>query len=130
MQSLILSYAITLVVFVLGEFVWLSTMSKRYAAWLGAYNPTLKLQSIAAAAMAYVVLLGSFAILVLTRETRSSWEAALFGGTFGLAVYLTYNCTNMATLPGYRWSMVICDTLWGTLWFAVLAVLFFNVAKK
>lgn len=129
MLKAILPYVVTLIVYVVGETLWLKSMSKNYAKWLGAYNPSLKVQSLAAAALAYVVLLGTFAFLVLARDTRSSLEAILLGGAFGLAVYMTYNCTNKATLPGYRWSMVLYDTLWGAVWFAFLALVFYHVRK-
>jgi len=45
-------------------------------------------------------------------------------------VYGVYNLTNMATLPGYRWQMVLIDTLWGAILFAVFATVFSVVVVK
>jgi len=41
--------------------------------------------------------------------------AFLNGALFGLFAYGTYEATNMATLRGWRWSMVLSDTAWGGL---------------
>lgn len=35
------------------------------------------------------------------------------GGLLGLLAYGTYESTNMATLKGWAWPMVVTDTLWG-----------------
>ena len=43
---------------------------------------------------------------------------------FGLAVYGVYNLTNVATLIGYSWTMVVVDTAWGTVWFGTLAAIY------
>jgi uncharacterized membrane protein len=48
----------------------------------------------------------------------------IMGAMFGLVVYGTYNLTNVATLPGYSWTMVAVDTLWGTIVFATLASIY------
>lgn len=32
---------------------------------------------------------------------------------FGLAVYATYNLTNLATLPQWNWKLALQDTCWG-----------------
>jgi uncharacterized membrane protein len=40
-------------------------------------------------------------------------RAVLNGALFGLFTYLTYELTNMATLPAWPLEVVIVDTLWG-----------------
>lgn len=121
----VLPYIIVFVVYVIGEVIWLTLMSRNYSRWFAAYNPSLKIQSFLAFFVTYIVLLGSFAYLVLSRST-SNIDALLLGGAFGLVVYSTYNCVNKATLPKYEWTMVVVDTLWGTLWFGLLSILFYQ----
>jgi uncharacterized membrane protein len=40
-------------------------------------------------------------------------RAVLNGALYGLFTYLTYELTNMATLPAWPLKVVIVDTLWG-----------------
>lgn len=50
------------------------------------------------------------------------WPAALHGAILGLIAYGTYEATNMATLRGWSWTMVLVDVLWGTALTAMAAV--------
>lgn len=125
----IIPYAIVFFFYVIGEVIWLTLMSSHYSRWFSAYNPTLKIYSMSAFFLTYIVILGSFAYLVLSRKVATNLEAFLLGATFGLVVYCTYNGVNKATLPKYQWTMVIVDTLWGTLWFGLLSLLF-HQAKR
>lgn len=41
-------------------------------------------------------------------------QAALGGAFFGALAYGTYEFTNLATLKGWSWPMVLTDLTWGT----------------
>ncbi len=57
----------------------------------------------------YVGGIGYFAVL-----PAGSWPEALAkGALLGLIAYGTYEATNMATLKGWQWSLVIVDLAWG-----------------
>jgi len=120
---------ILLIVFVIGESTWLYLMRPMYKEWLAPYNRGLVIQSTWAAVLAYVGLLGAFYFLVLRKISTSGAESVLSGIAFGLAVYGTYNLTNMATLTHYSWQMVCADTAWGTLWFGLLAGLMWYITR-
>jgi uncharacterized membrane protein len=46
-----------------------------------------------------------------------------------LLAYGTYEATNMATLRGWSWQMVVVDTGWGMLLTAVAATVGFQVGR-
>ena len=51
----------------------------------------------------------------IIRERRSPWEAALLGWS----IYAVYETTNKATLKDWTWQMVVMDTMWGGVLFAI-----------
>ena len=55
--------------------------------------------------------------------------AALNGAILGFLAYGTYEATNMSTLKGWSWSMVIIDTSWGMALTAFTAVVCFYAGR-
>ena len=52
---------------------------------------------------------------VLATSTDTSWShAVLAGALFGFFAYATYDLTNLATLRGWPWRLVLVDIAWGT----------------
>lgn len=51
------------------------------------------------------------------------------GALLGLLAYGTYEATNMATLRGWSWTMVITDVTWGAVLSATSAYLGFMIAR-
>jgi uncharacterized membrane protein len=125
---LVVSAGATLALYAAAEAVWLASMSQFYARQFAGFSrPPLALRSLPAAIAVYAVLLSTFALLVcapIVNASAGAAASALRGAAFGLAAYGTYNLTNMATLPGYSWTMVAVDTLWGAALFAALAATF------
>jgi uncharacterized membrane protein len=67
-----------------------------------------------AVAACYVALV--FAIwYFIIQQKKGVWEAALLGWS----IYAVYETTNKATLKDWSWQMVIMDTLWGGVLFAL-----------
>ncbi len=130
------SAAATLAVYAIAEAAWLTSMSPFYARQFAGFSrPPLALRSLPAAIGVYAVLTATFALLVCapiasSNRAPNAYSAALRGAAFGLAVYGTYNLTNKATLPGYSWSMVAVDALWGTALFGALAATFAAVLSR
>lgn len=56
-------------------------------------------------------------------------QAALNGAILGMVAYGTYELTNMATLKGWTWGMVIADFAWGTVLSAGVAVIGTLIAR-
>jgi uncharacterized membrane protein len=108
------------------EAVWLSSTQSFYSARLSSVSAdgTLRLRSLPAAVLVYALLLAGVWVLVLRPASGNALRAAGRGAVFGATVYGVYNLTNMATLPGYRWSMVAVDTMWGATLFGVVSYVF------
>ncbi len=79
------------------------------------------IRSALAVVLIYPLLLGAAYVFVLQgRDNRSRVETVARGALFGAAAYGVYNLTNMATLPGYSWDLVVIDVMWGAAVFALL----------
>jgi len=52
------------------------------------------------------------------------------GALLGLLAYGTYEATNMATLRGWSWSMVMVDVTWGAVLTATSAYLGYTIARS
>lgn len=53
----------------------------------------------------------------------------LNGAILGLLAYGTYEATNMATLRGWSWAMVLTDVTWGAVLTATSAYLGYAIAR-
>lgn len=51
------------------------------------------------------------------------------GAILGLLAYGTYEATNMATLRGWSWSMVVVDVTWGAILTATTAYIGYFISK-
>jgi len=109
------------------EATWLFSMRPFYSRQFAGFarDGRLALRSPAAAALTYVILVLAVALLVaepayseaaiarrgdrFATVRRATTRGAMLGG----AIYGVYNLTNKATLPGYTWTMVVADTVWG-----------------
>lgn len=56
-------------------------------------------------------------------------RAVLSGAVLGFCAYGTYEATNMATLRGWSWAMLVTDVAWGTFLTAALAAIGYGVGR-
>jgi uncharacterized membrane protein len=54
-------------------------------------------------------------------KSHSLWQTLKLAALFGCFTYLTYELTNMATLPNWSLPLVVVDTLWGILLCSLVA---------
>ena len=109
------AYAITLVVFLALDAVWLLTMYERL------YRPAIghllrdgfAIAPAAAFYALYILGVVVFAVLPGQASGRTSVAAAR-GALFGLIAYATYDLTNQATLRDWPWVLTLADLAWGT----------------
>ena len=132
---LVAATASTLALYAAAEAAWLASMSPFYARQFARFSRSpLAVHSLPAAVAVYAVLIATFALLVcapiVAAAITTPAAAALRGAAFGLAAYGTYNLTNKATLPGYSWTMVAVDALWGAALFAALAATFAVILRR
>lgn len=122
------AYFVLVAIYAVLEATWLLTMSSFYAGEFARnLSVELRVYSLIAALLCYVVLLAGFFTLVLQSKLENK---ALVGFVFGLTVYGVYNLTNKATMPKWSWNMVVADTVWGMFMFSLLGLVFMMVFKR
>jgi uncharacterized membrane protein len=113
--GLVYTYVIALVVFLILDVIWLTTLGRRfYVAELGAMlkaPPNLTI-----AGVFYVMYVAGLVYFVIQPALAAdSLQKALFTGAFfGLVCYATYDLTNLSTLNGFTARIATIDLVWGT----------------
>lgn len=123
-------YAISLMVFLAIDFVWLSTMGERfYRKQLGdLMRPSPDLVVALIFYLVYVV--GVLVLVVLPAAEKGSIIQAVLGGALlGLVAYGTYDITNLSTIVGWPRIVAVVDMVWGTTLTAVVATAGYLVAR-
>ncbi len=129
-MSYLLAYIVMLVSFLAIDAVWLKLVMKplfdRHVGLLLAER--LRLGVAAGFYLFYVAGIAYFAVAPALSD--GGWSIAVLNGALlgGLA-YGTYEATNMATLKGWRWSMVVVDVAWGAVLTSVTALVGFMVLR-
>ena len=104
-------YAATLILFLALDLVWLRAVAmplfKRHVGDLLADDPKLPV------AIAFYALYCAGVVYFAAAPAAGPGGAFFKGLLFGFFAYGTYEATNMATLRGWRWEMVLKDTAWG-----------------
>ena len=109
-----IAYAVTAVVFLAVDYIWLSRAMGFYRNSLGdllAEKPNL----LAAATFYLIYFVGIVVFAVMPAARNGGWVSALsLGGLLGLVAYATYDLTNLSTFS--RWPLVVTvvDMVWGT----------------
>ena len=115
MAQFLTAYAITTVVFLGIDFVWLSKIAKRF--YFDRLDGLLLEKPKMGAAVVfyavYVVGIVFFAVAPAL-EDHSVLTALVHGALFGFFAYATYDMTNYATLKNWSLTVSIVDVLWGT----------------
>jgi uncharacterized membrane protein len=123
-------YAITLVVFLAIDAIGLKfLLYPLFSRHIGdLLRPDMRFGVAAGFYLFYVGGLLYFAVLPAARA-ESLGLALLNGALIGLIAYGTYEATNMATLRGWAWPMLITDVIWGIALTAVTAAAGFAAAR-
>lgn len=79
--------------------------------------------------ISYTAALLYFAILPAITE-KSFTSAFIRGAALGAACYMTYDFTNLATLPIWPWMVVLLDIAWGAIMTACVSSLTYLLALK
>ncbi|WP_162759602.1 DUF2177 family protein [Rhizobium dioscoreae] len=116
MKTYVVAYVVTLVVFVVIDFIWLNSMTDRL------YRPVMADMLTAdfrlAPAIAFY-LIYAFGLTVLAVRPgligESIQTAIVCGAMLGLTAYATYDLTNQATLRNWSTVLTLADLCWGTI---------------
>lgn len=113
-MALIYGYVAALAVFLALDAVWLNAVAKpMFERHLGTVLLDSPRLAVAAAFYAlYVVGILYFAVWPAV-SAGAAGRAALNGALLGFIAYGTYEATNLATLKGWTFGMLVLDTAWG-----------------
>lgn len=128
-MNIIWIYAVSLAVFLAVDAVWLRTVM--YPLFQAHVGPLLRDPiRLEAALVFYLFYIAGVLYLATLPALRngSLREAVINGGVIGFLAYGTYEATNMSTLKGWSWNMVVVDTGWGVFLTALTAAAGFYAA--
>lgn len=107
------------------DFIWLGFVAKSF--YRKEIGPLMlekfKLLPAAIFYLAYPLALTLLAIEPAALAANKVGQAAFAAAVLGVMSYATYNLTNMSVLKGWKWKVVIIDTVWGTFATALTAVI-------
>lgn len=115
LQTYVVAYLATAIVFFGIDFIWLSTMtSSFYRSRMG--EMLVDQPNFVAAALFYLVYVaGVVHLAVMPALSGGSLVTVLVSGAvLGLVAYGTYDMTNLATLKNWSLSLSVVDMAWGT----------------
>ena len=115
-------YLCTLPVFAAVDLLWIGVLARNlYKENIGhLLSPTVNWTAAAAFYLLYIAGILYFAVMPALAE-GSVRRALINGALFGFFTYITYELTNMATLPAWPLKVVLLDTLWGVVLCATVA---------
>ena len=129
-KSILISYIITFVVFLMVDMLWLGVIAKNiYQKYLGGF--LLDNVNWTAAIIFYFIFVVGISIFAIYPAVNkdSVFNAILMGALFGFFTYATYDLTNLATLKGWPLTIVFIDILWGTTLSAIVSFFGFYIVK-
>jgi len=114
MTKTITAYAITLIVFLAIDAIWLTqvgpTLYKPILGDLLAPRPRL-----GAAVVFYLIFIAGIVYFAVLPGLAAGWPTALLkGAVLGFIAYATYDLTNQATLAVWSTKITVLDMAWGT----------------
>jgi len=112
--GLLVMYVIMLALFLAVDLLWLGAVAKRfYRKHLGRFFADRV--NWAAAVVFYLLFVAGIAIFAVrpALEQNSLSDALCWGVLYGLFTYATYDLTNLATLKGWPFPIVVVDIIWG-----------------
>jgi uncharacterized membrane protein len=129
-KSVIFSYLITFMVFLIVDMLWLVVIAKGiYQKYLGGFiTDNVNWTAAIIFYFIYVVGISIFAIYPSVNK-GSVYHAIMLGALFGFFKYATYDLTNLATLKGWPLPIVFIDIIWGSVISAIVSFSGFYIVK-
>ena len=128
--KLIISYALTFVVFFIVDMAWLGLIAKDlYKKYLGGFLSE-QVNWTAAVIFYLLFIVGVFIFAIMPSVEKNSVVSAItLGALFGFFTYATYDLTNLATLKGWPISIVFIDIIWGSVLTGIVSTAGFYIVK-
>ncbi|MCZ7853360.1 MULTISPECIES: DUF2177 family protein [Agrobacterium] len=131
MKTYFAAYLVTLVAFLVIDFIWLSTMASRL------YRPAIgdllaDNFRLAPAVVFYLIYAAGLTFLAVRPAFQTGeWTTALlYGAVVGFMAYATYDLTNQATLKSWSTTLTVADLLWGTFVSAAAATIGYLITAR
>lgn len=104
-------YAVTALVFLGLDAIWLSLIEPAYR---GALGDIMRADPLWAVAVAFYVVFVVGILIFAVYPAPSAPRAAILGALFGAFTYGTYELTNLALLAGWPAWLALADIAWGS----------------
>ena len=130
MMKYVVAYLGAAGTFLIVDLVWLGLVAKSfYRDRIGSLM--LDEINLPPAILFYGLYVAGIVIFAITPALHTgSWRTALlFGATFGLIAYATYDLTNLATLRNWSVAMTVVDIAWGSFLTGVSATAGFMITR-
>ncbi len=129
-SKLIISYALTAVVFFALDMLWLGFLAKGlYRKYLGSFLSE-QVNWTAAFIFYFLFIIGIFVFVILPAVQDNSLIKAIgLGAFFGIITYATYDLTNLATLKGWPLPIVFIDITWGAILTALVSAAGYGIVR-
>jgi uncharacterized membrane protein len=123
-------YLLTVPVFFAIDLLWLGVLARGFYRDNLAHllSPVVNWPAAVVFYLFFIAGILYFAVLPALAE-GSVQRALLNGALFGFFTYMTYDLTNLATLPSWPVKVVVVDILWGTVLCAAVAVSGFYIGR-
>ncbi|MDW7662212.1 MAG: DUF2177 family protein [Bacillota bacterium] len=130
-MQMLRNFAITFVVFMAIDLIWLGFIAKNlYSKYLG-YIMTDKVNWGAALLFYVLFIIGLLFFVISPALDKNSWTYALGAGAlYGLLTYATYDLTNLATLKDWPITITVIDMIWGTTLAALTSIISFSILQR
>lgn len=127
---LIKLYLLTVPVFLAVDLLWLGVLARDfYRSGLGhLLSPTVNWPAAIVFYLLFIAGILYYAVLPALAE-GSLGRAVLNGLLFGFFTYMTYELTNLATLPSWPLKVVLVDIAWGMTLSATVAAASFGLGR-
>jgi uncharacterized membrane protein len=116
-------YALSLLAFMLIDFVWLGFVAKDlYSHYVG---PIMLEQPNGVDALVFyaIYIVGVLLFVVYPHQKSSYKTVAMYGAAFGLVAYATFDLTALAVLKGWSVPLTFIDLLWGMVLTSLVSVI-------
>jgi uncharacterized membrane protein len=130
LTKLLISYALTFVVFFIVDMAWLGLIAKDlYKKYLGDFLSE-QVNWTAAVVFYLLFIVGVFIFAIMPSVEKNSLASAItLGALFGFFTYATYDLTNLATLKGWPITIVFIDIIWGSVLTGIVSTAGFYIVK-
>jgi uncharacterized membrane protein len=108
-------YAVAVVAFFIIDLTWLGVVARSFYQTQMGHLMRANVNWTAAIVF-YLIFVGGIIVLAVwpAVERQSLGHAVVLGALLGLVTYAAYDLTNLATLDGFPFKVVVVDMVWGT----------------